>query len=102
MAVLLALDKVNGDLGDGNKKFRAALASLELESPTGKITLDSNRQAIGTSFVTEAIKDANGDLVSKVVKVVPNVNQTLGFEPAVFAKIGLPGREVPVCKKNYD
>ena len=102
MAVLLALDKVNGDLSDGNKKFRAALASLELESPTGKITLDSNRQAIGTSFVTEAIKDANGDLVSKVVKVVPNVNQTLGFEPAVFAKIGLPGREVPVCKKNYD
>jgi branched-chain amino acid transport system substrate-binding protein len=102
MAVLLALDKVNGDLSDVNKKFRAALASLELESPTGKITLDSNRQAIGTSFVTEAIKDANGDLVSKVVKVVPNVNQTLGFEPAVFAKIGLPGREVPVCKKNYD
>jgi branched-chain amino acid transport system substrate-binding protein len=102
MAVLLALDKVNGDLSDGNKKFRAALALLELESPTGKITLDSNRQAIGTSFVTEAIKDANGDLVSKVVKVVPNVNQTLGFEPAVFAKIGLPGREVPVCKKNYD
>ena len=102
MAVLLALDKVDGDLSDGNKKFRAALASLELESPTGKITLNSNRQAIGTSFVTEAIKDANGDLVSKVVKVVPNVNQTLGFEPAVFAKIGLPGREVPLCKKNYD
>jgi branched-chain amino acid transport system substrate-binding protein len=102
MAVLLALDKVDGDLSDGNKKFRAALASLELESPTGKITLDPNRQAIGTSFVTEAVKDANGDLVSKVVKVLPNVNQTLGFEPAVFAKIGLPGREVPVCKKNYD
>jgi branched-chain amino acid transport system substrate-binding protein len=101
MAVLLALDKVNGDLSDGNKKFRAALASLELESPTGTITLDY-RQAIGTSFVTEAVKDANGDLVSKVVNVVPNVNQTLGFEPDVFAKIGLPKREVPVCKKNYD
>jgi branched-chain amino acid transport system substrate-binding protein len=101
-AALVALDKINGDLSDGNKKFRAALSSLELESPTGKITLDSNRQAIGTSFVTEAVKDANGDLVSKVVKVVPNVNQTLGFDPAVFAKIGLPGREVPVCKKIYD
>ena len=101
-AALVALDKVDGDLSDGNKKFRAALSSLELESPTGKIKLDSNRQAIGTSFVTEAVKDANGDLVSKVVKVVPNVNQTLGFDPAVFAKIGLPGREVPVCKKIYD
>jgi hypothetical protein len=64
--------------------------------------LDSNRQAIGTSFVTEAVKDANGDLVSKVVQVVPNVNQTLGIDPAAFAKIGLPAREIPVCKKSYD
>ena len=38
--------------------------------------------------------------INKVVKVVPNVNQTLGFDPAVFAKIGLPGREVPVCKEE--
>ena len=36
MAVLLALDKVDGDLSDGNKKFRAALASLELEIPDWK------------------------------------------------------------------
>jgi branched-chain amino acid transport system substrate-binding protein len=58
----------------------------------GQMKLDSNRQAIGTSFVTEAVKDANGDLVSKVVQVVPNVNQTLGIDPAAFAKIGLPAR----------
>ena len=101
-AALLALDKVNGDLGEGQKKFRETLASLVLDAPNGQMKLDSNRQAIGTSFVTEAVKDKNGDLVSKVVKVVPNVNQTLGFDPAVFAKIGLPGREVPVCKKSYN
>ena len=45
------------------------------------------------------VKDANGELVSKVVKVVPNVNQRLGFSKEVFDKIGLPGREVPECKK---
>jgi branched-chain amino acid transport system substrate-binding protein len=101
-AALLALDKVNGDLSDGQKKYRAALASLVLDAPNGQIKLDRNRQAIGTSFVTEVVKDKNGDLVSKVVNVVPNVNQTLGIAPAAFAKIGLPGREVPVCKKNYD
>jgi len=101
-AALLALDKVNGDLSDGQKKYRAALASLVLDAPNGQIKLDHNRQAIGTSFVTEVVKDKNGDLVSKVVNVVPNVNQTLGIAPAAFAKIGLPGREVPVCKKNYD
>jgi branched-chain amino acid transport system substrate-binding protein len=101
-AALQALDKVNGDLSDGQKKFREALASLVLDAPNGQMKLDSNRQAIGTSFVTEVVTDKNGDLVNKVVKVVPNVNQTLGFDPAVFAKIGLPGREVPVCKKSYN
>ncbi len=101
-AGLLALDKVNGDLSDGQKKYRAALASLVLDAPNGQIKLDENRQAIGTSFVTEAVKDKNGDLVSKVVQVVPNVDQRLGFSKAVFDRIGLPGREVPVCKKNYD
>ena len=101
-AMLLALDKVNGDLSDKHKKFREALATLILDAPNGPMKLDENRQAIGTSFVTEVVKDKNGDLVSKVVQVVPNVDQRLGFSKAAFDKIGLPGREVPVCKKSYD
>ena len=39
-AALLALDKVNGDLSDGHKKFREALASLVLDAPNGQIKLD--------------------------------------------------------------
>ena len=97
-----ALDEVNGDLSDGHKNFRAALTSLVLDAPNGTIKLDENRQAIGTTFVTEAVKDDNGDLVSKVVKVIPNVNQRLGFSKEVFDKFGLPGREIPPCKKSYD
>jgi len=102
MAMLIALDKVNGDLSDGQKKYREALTTLVLDAPNGQMRLDENRQAIGTSFVTEVVKDAKGELVSKVVQVVPNVDQKLGFSKAVFDKIGLPGREVPVCKKVYD
>jgi branched-chain amino acid transport system substrate-binding protein len=101
-AALLALDKVNGDLSDGHKKFREALATLVLDAPNGQMKLDENHQATGTSFVTEVVKDTNGDLVSKVVQVVPNVDQRLGFSKEVFDRIGLPAREVPVCKKNYD
>ena len=78
---------------------KAALASLEIDAPNGKIKLDSNRQAIGTNFVTEVVDDGKGALFSKVVKVIPNVNQTLGYPPEVFAKIGLPSRTVPECKK---
>src|SRR5215472_1994481 len=55
-AVFRALDEVNGDLSDGNKKFRVALQKTVLDAPNGKITLDENRQAIGTNFVTEVVK----------------------------------------------
>ncbi len=101
-AVFKALDEVNGDLSDGNKKFRSALKNLVLDAPNGKITLDENRQAIGTNFVTEVVKDEKGELISKVVKVVPNVQQRLGFSKAVFDKFVPPGRENPPCKKSYE
>jgi branched-chain amino acid transport system substrate-binding protein len=101
-AVLQALDKVKGDLSGGHKKFREALASLVLDAPNGQIKLDENRQAIGTVFVTEVVKDPHGELVNKVVKIVPNVQERLGLSKAAFDRIGLPGREVPVCKKVYD
>jgi branched-chain amino acid transport system substrate-binding protein len=101
-AIFNALDEVHGDLSDGNKKFRAALQNMVLDAPNGKITLDENRQAIGTNFVTEVVKDKNGDLISKLVKTVPNVQQRLGFSKAVYDKFIPPGRENPPCKKNYD
>ena len=98
IAAFQAIDAVGGDLSDQDK-FREVLSGLELDAPNGKITLDENRQAIGTNFVTEVVEDGDGNLVSKVVKVVPNVNQTLGIDPAVFKSIGLPSRDVPECKK---
>ncbi|MEZ5934624.1 MAG: ABC transporter substrate-binding protein [Alphaproteobacteria bacterium] len=98
VAVFRALDEIGGDLSGGHAQLREVLANMELDAPNGKITLDQNRQAIGTNFVTEVVEDADGNLVSKVVKVVENVNQTLGMDPEVFAKIGLPARDVPECK----
>jgi branched-chain amino acid transport system substrate-binding protein len=103
MALILALNKVNGDLSDNQKKLKDALASIVLDdAPNGKISLDANRQAIGTNFVTEVIDDGKGGLFSKVVQVVPNVNQTLGIDPAVFKKYVPPSRTSPPCKKTYD
>src|SRR5271156_2405838 len=101
-AMFKALDEVKGDLSDGNKKFRAALNKIELDAPNGKITLDENRQAIGTNFVTEVVKADNGDLISKVVKVIPNVQERLGFTKAAFDKFVPPGRDNPPCKKSYE
>ena len=100
-AMVQCMDEVKGDLSDGHKAFRGCLASLELDAPNGKITLGENRQAIGTNFVTEVVELDDGTLANKLVKIVPNVNQTLGIDSAAFAKIGLPARETPVCKGTY-
>jgi ABC-type branched-subunit amino acid transport system substrate-binding protein len=96
-AMKACMDQNAGDLSDGHKKFRQCLAGLELDAPNGKITLDHNRQAIGTNFITEVVEE-NGQLINKLVKVIPNVNQTLGIDPAKFAQIGLPSRDNPECK----
>ncbi|MEO1469377.1 MAG: ABC transporter substrate-binding protein, partial [Pseudomonadota bacterium] len=100
-AALTCLNEVGGDLSDGQAAFRGCLASLELDAPNGKITLDENRQAIGTNFVIEVTENDNGDLVSQLVSMKEGVNQTLGIDADAFAAIGLPSRDNPECKATY-
>jgi branched-chain amino acid transport system substrate-binding protein len=96
-ATLDGLDAVKGDLSGGQAKYREALKNLKLKTPTGDVVLDDNRQAIGTTFVTEVAKGADGSFFNKVVKVIPNVNQRLGMSKADFDKVGLGSRDVPNC-----
>jgi branched-chain amino acid transport system substrate-binding protein len=96
-AALDGLDAVKGDLSGGQAKYREALKNLKLQTPTGVVTLDENRQAIGTTFVTEVAAGPDGVYYNKVVKVVPNVNQRLGMSKADFDKVGLGSRDVPNC-----
>src|SRR6185437_15351656 len=85
-AVLLALDKIHGDLSGGEKKLRDALSTLQFETPTGLVKLDKNRQAIADNYLTEVAKADDGHLYNRVIKVVHNVNQTLGIPEADFLK----------------
>jgi branched-chain amino acid transport system substrate-binding protein len=93
-AALDGLAAVNGDLSGGQAKYREALSKMVLKGPTGDVRLDSNRQAIGTTFVTEVVKDAQGNLSTKVSRKVDNVEQTLGMKREDF-KIG--SRDEPNC-----
>jgi branched-chain amino acid transport system substrate-binding protein len=93
-AALDALEAVKGDLSDGHKKFREALSTMTLKTPVGDIRLDANRQAIGTTFITEVVRDAKGELSTRVVRAIPNVDQMLGLKPSEF-KIG--SRDEPNC-----
>jgi branched-chain amino acid transport system substrate-binding protein len=96
-AVLEGLDAVKGDLSDGHKKFREALTKLELKTPVGTYKLDSNRNAIGPTFITEVAKGPDGKFFNKVVKKVDSVDQTLNLGKAEFDKMGLGSRDNPNC-----
>jgi branched-chain amino acid transport system substrate-binding protein len=100
-AMFNALNAVNGDLSDGHKKLRATLSAMVLDAPNGQIKLDDKRQAIGPNFITEVVEAPNGELTNRMVKVIPEVRQTLGFDEAAFAKLGLPSRTNPECKAKY-
>ncbi len=93
-AALDGLAAVNGDLSGGQAKYRETLSKMVLKTPNGDVKLDANRQAIGTTFVTEVVKDSKGDLTTKVVRKVDNVEQTLGIPAAQF-KVG--SRDEPNC-----
>ena len=93
-AALDGLAAVNGDLSGGQAKYRDALQKMVLKTPTGDVRLDANRQAIGTTFVTEVVKDAKGELTTKVARKVDNVDQLLGMKKEEFQ---MGSRDVPNC-----
>ena len=93
-AALDGLAAVNGDLSGGQAKYREALNKMVLKTPTGDVRVDSNRQAIGTTFVTEVVKDSQGNLSTRVLRKVDNVDQMLGIKKEDF-KMG--SRDVPAC-----
>ncbi|WP_193178533.1 ABC transporter substrate-binding protein [Oricola nitratireducens] len=96
-AALLGLQEVNGDVSDGGKKLREVLSGLEFETPTGKVSLDENRNAIADMFLTEVTEAGDGTLVNKLIKVTPQVNQTLGIPKDEFLALGAVSRENPSC-----
>ena len=57
-----------------------------------------NRQAIADIFLTEVAQGPDGNLYNKVVKVIPEVNQTLGTPEDQFLALGPVSRTNPECK----
>ena len=93
-AALDGLEAVKGDLSDGQKKYREALSKMTLKTPTGDVKLDANRQAIGSTFITEVVKDSKGNLYNKVLRRVDGIDQMLGMKKEEFQ---MGTRDVPHC-----
>jgi branched-chain amino acid transport system substrate-binding protein len=96
-AALEGLDAVKGDLSGNQKKYQEALKKVSFKGPAGEVKIDENRNGIGTTYITEVVRNADGSLANKVIKTVPNVTQTLGLSKAEFQKMGLGSRDVPNC-----
>jgi len=97
VGVLTALKTVNGDLSGGQKKFMEALAKTKFDGPTGPISLDANRNAIASNYLSEIQKGADGKLAAVVIKRIDNVDQTLGLgkdSPYLAQPVS---RDFPAC-----
>ncbi len=60
LALLNALDEVKGDVSDGGAKLRDVLAKMTVDTPTGMVKLDANRNAVADIFLTELTEGADG------------------------------------------
>jgi len=74
-SLVLGLEAADGDLSDNQSAFRSELASLTWDSPTGPITMDSNRQAVVDNFLTEVIEGEDGSLVLNTIESASGVAQ---------------------------
>ena len=94
-AALEAFERARGATG---ATFEAALARVELDSPAGRVRLDSNRQAIAPSYLSRVGIDAEGKPSLRTLTVLPSVEQTFGgyFQPGDPP----PSRSAPACRKG--
>ncbi|HYF53639.1 MAG TPA: ABC transporter substrate-binding protein [Salinarimonas sp.] len=96
-AVLIALDKVGGDLSNNQQAFQAALSKTEFKNPMGaNVKLDENRQAISDVFMNR-IEERGGQLRTVTFQRTPAVTQTLGIDREKFMALGAPSRDNAGC-----
>ena len=93
-ATLEALDASGGDLSDGERRFMAALAKVELDAPNGHIRLDRNHQAIAPNYLDRFRTWS----VASPYRTIPEVEHTFGgyFKP----RDPPPSKTTPACVKR--
>jgi branched-chain amino acid transport system substrate-binding protein len=94
-----ALTSVNGDISGNQKALQAALAKVVIDGPYGKVSLDSNRQAIADNWVTQITPPPAGSNVPglKTILQIPKVDQTFG---GFFDSSSTLDRTNPPCTKK--
>jgi len=75
--LLRGLEAAEGDLSDGRQRLREELARVRFDLPSGPVHLDRNRQAVRNTYLKRVSREG-GKPVLRLVRVVPEVEQTFG------------------------
>jgi branched-chain amino acid transport system substrate-binding protein len=95
-AVLQALEEVEADLSDGQRRFRAALGEIELDAPNGPVRLDANRQAIASTYVHRVAANDGGAPSFEQLRAIDDVDAS--FAGRLSPDGPAPSRSAPSCE----
>jgi branched-chain amino acid transport system substrate-binding protein len=95
-ALLQALDSTGGESGTARGRLREALASLRLETPTGPVHLDGNRQAVVPATLVRLTGTKPGPASFEPVLRIPAVDETLG---GLFTARSSPAPRSSECRR---
>jgi branched-chain amino acid transport system substrate-binding protein len=96
-ALARALERVDGDLGRGGRRLRAALSRVAFDGPAGPVRLDRNRQAI-VSVHLRRIEGRGRRARTVPFRLVKEVDQSFGG--AFDGSTPSPSFESPKCRRG--
>lgn len=73
-AVMIALERSNGEVGADGAVLRRALGSVDANLLSGRVHLDGN----GAPVVSTALVRLRGNGAQELIRTVPNIDQTFG------------------------
>jgi branched-chain amino acid transport system substrate-binding protein len=96
-ALLQALEQTGGQVGEGRARLRAALDSVKLDTPSGRMRLDRNRQAVVPVTIERIMGTTKSGAPSlQPVSSLGEVDQTVG---GLFGPNDSPSPAQTDCKR---
>lgn len=97
-ALLAALAEVGGDLSDGHRRLREALARQRVDGPLGPVVPDGMRRAVAPTVLFELRAGAGPRLAREPLRVQPAVDPQLGLSREAFENMGPGSHDRPDCR----
>jgi branched-chain amino acid transport system substrate-binding protein len=98
-AALEALEQLGEDLDEDQSNLREVLNNLTVDTPTGPVSVNENRQATADIFVVEIQRGEDGRLFQEVVDIAQGVDQFFGLPSDSWVFQQSPSRDHPDCDR---